>query len=142
MAQPEKPTKGFLILEAPSLQNFDNVVVSVVRDALVEFLLNYAEPEEAVDDRWYYGALKECLYDDDGEVKVANFLSEGAWRSFLRDEIGQFNDYLQVIKVQFETIIDLNHYNIETLYESYNLKTIDAIIYRNTIVLDIRGKKI
>lgn len=138
----EEPTRGFLILEAEDLHTFDNIVTSVVRDALIEYLLNYAEPEEASDDRWWYRELKETLYTDDGEVNEANFCSEMGARAFIQDPYGGYNGYYNAVGKLFELIIYNNRGSIQTLYESYNIKALDAIIYRNTIVLDIRGKKI
>jgi hypothetical protein len=128
-----------LVLQAPEVGTYSNIVTRALAVALEKFLLDFADPEEATDDSWYYDPLKEILYDSDGETNIGAFLTWEETRGFIQDPIGQFNNYYEATAQLFELIIELNKENINLLYESVNSREVDVIIYGNVIVLHIRG---
>lgn len=140
MNLPTKEVRGFfLVLAAPDIGTYSNIVTNAVREALERYLLDFAEPEEAQDDTWYYQALKDALFDLEGDVKTGAFLTWEEERMFIKDHVGQFNGYYQATAEVFENIIELNKESIQTLYEAVNIQEVDVIIYSDTIVLQLRG---
>lgn len=137
---PDKPTnRYFLKLHAPDLQVFSSVVTGAISVALELFVLDFAELAQARDDRWYYSTLKEMLYNDEGDVKAGTFLTVEEYREFQRDPVGKWTTYYDMVGQLFEEIVELNHMDLNLLYESVNVKEVDVSICRDTILLHIRG---
>lgn len=128
-----------LVLEAPDVQVFSNVITEAIGIALEKLVLHYAEPEETTDDKWYYGVLKELLYTDEGEVNMFAFQSSQEYVDFLKDPVGGFHNYYDQTSQLFEEIVELNRGNLVVLYDAINIHDITATIGCNIITLSIRG---
>lgn len=140
LGKPAKPVQFHtLVLRVPRLSTYSCVITNCVRDALEEYLLSYSEPENTTDDRWYYSNLKELLYSDEGEVNISAFETWEEYRVFLRDPIGAFHTYYELIGQLFEEIVEDNQDRIEILYDAVNIQAVDVVLDRSIITLCIRG---
>lgn len=131
--------RSTLILQAPDLSGYSNVVVNSVQFALESFLLDYAVTEESCNDVWYYSHLKEQLFDDDGYPNLNAFLFESEGREFQRDPQTRFKIYFDTVAAMFEEVVALNAAEIELLYDTINIRELNVNIHTNFIVVSIKG---
>ena len=133
------PGTATLILRSEGIGSCSNIVVKAIQRSLDLFLTDFINTEEGLSDSWYHSALTELLYDQDGEVETANFLSEEEARSFSKDPIGHRLDYHTSVRKRFEDLITDNQPDIDAAYLLLNITSVLSKINKDNIVVLIGG---
>lgn len=133
------PGSASMVLRSEGIGACGNVVKNAIQTALEIFLLDFANAEEALDDRWYHSALRELLYDNEGEITTWSFDSQEEAQSFIRDPHGQMNLYHDQVRVRFENMIFNNREAIDLAYMTLNITSVLSSFNKDNIVIIIGG---
>lgn len=133
------PGSATVILRSDGIGDCGSVVKNAIQVALEIFLLDFANAEEALDDRWYHSALRELLYDNEGEITTWSFDSQEEAQSFIRDPYSRMNDYHDQIRKRFENMVFDNRESIDVAYMTLNITSVLSSFNKDNIVIIIGG---
>lgn len=144
MATVEKDSRVKLIpllLKCPGIHEASHVVTAVVEEGLIELLMDSGAADDWFDDGWYYGHLKDRLWDGHGNIILAAH-GEELWNFMANPEVG-FVNYVNQIEALVMGFYEHNEDLINRTYSAYDLKSIKvARAFKNQWLLLAEGVKI
>lgn len=132
--------KSHFVLLAPEIGYANGLVKRIVEEALLSFFLAYSLPDEIYDDRWYYFAIRDYFYDDDGYPVRSACDSDQEYWNYCRDPSVGIRELTQKVSGHLENIIELNERGISDLYDRRVFFTpFETIFHGNAITMVFRG---
>lgn len=120
MAQTKEIAHKTLVLKCPGLINATEIVKEVTLDALMDFLLDFADTDTEIDDRYYYYLLREKAYsaeeDEDATFAHLNFYSPQERREFIKDPEGHLVRFGHEVAMFLQLTLDRNRDEINNYY--------------------------
>lgn len=118
-----------LLLKCPGYGKLNGLTQYIVKEALISFLLDEADPTAELDDQYYYNDIQETVYDEDGGVRNGlELYSEQEWFNFASDPTGHVLRLQEEVKRVLETIMAFNADEILAAYRELSFTT----LYSNT----------
>lgn len=107
-----------LLLVCPDISLANDLVLSVTKDALVDFLLNLEDCDTLpVDDSWYHNLVADRCYNADGDLRLV-FNNPQEQSNFERDE----RSFIQSARYAVGNYLDaIVNDNMDSLYLVYDL---------------------
>lgn len=130
-----------LLLRCPGIHNASHVVTAVVEEGLIEMMMDSGATDDWFDDGWYYGHLKDRLWDSHGNIILAAH-GEELWNFMGNPQIG-FINYCNQIEDLITAFYKHNEDQINAAYRAYEFKTIKvARAYKNQWLMLAEGVRI
>lgn len=140
-----KHTTVSQLIRLPQFDKYSTLVKEVALEALTDMIFDLPDGDvDTVDDHYYYTLLRDKLYDEDGDVKLANDgqVGEMEYRAFLQDSIGSIRHFESQIKDVLEQILAHNNDVFKNVYEAVDLINVKVGgVYNNGVLLIIEGEK-
>jgi hypothetical protein len=142
LAEKDRQVKSIpLLLKCPGIHNATTVVTAVVEEGLIELLMDTGGRDDWFDEGWFYGHLKDRLYDSVGNITYAAH-GEELW-DFMLDPEGGFIRLSAQIEELITSFHRHNEDKINAMYNGYEIKTIKVIrAFRNQWLLMAEGVKL
>lgn len=121
--------------------NYNDMVLRTLKESLEAFLEEYADPDEADDDGWYYNNLSNYLYEMKEDPLKGDSLARADYERYRQDPVRAMTLLCETIGSLFEEVVMLNREAIENLYATCVIKGITVQINANHIALVIRGMR-
>lgn len=130
-----------LLLTCPNIHHLPTVVTAVVEEGLIELLMGDSCSDDWFDDGWYYGHLRERLWDAKGNIILAAH-GEELW-DFMLDPDAGFVRYSNQIEAAIMSFYSHNEGKINSLYHGYEVKSVKtARAFKNQWLMLAQGVKI
>jgi hypothetical protein len=130
-----------LLLKCPGIHNASHVVTAVVEEGLIEMMMDSGAADDWFDDGWYYGHLKDRLWDGHGNIILAAH-GEELWNFMSNPEIG-FINYCNQVDDLITAFYTHNEDVINAAYNGYDIKSIKvARAYKNQWLLLAEGVRL
>lgn len=129
-----------LLLRCPDIHHASHVVTAVVEDALIELLMDCDGHDDWFDEGWYWGHLKDRLYDHRGNITFAAH-GEELW-DFMMDPEAGFMNMCRQIDDLVGSFYKLNEDKLNEVYNGYDIKSVKVIrAFRNQWLMLVQGVK-
>lgn len=129
-----------LLMKCPNIHNASTVVTAVVEEGLIELLMDAEGRDDWFDEGWFWGHLKDRLYDSHGNITFAAH-GEELW-DFMMDPEAGFMGMSRQIESLISSFHRCNEDKINELYNTYDLKSIKVIrAFRNQWLMLAQGVK-
>ena len=127
-----------LLLKCPNIHDASHVVTAVVEEGLIELLMDCDGHDDWFDEGWFWGHLKDRLYDSHGSIKFAAH-GEELW-DFMMDPEGGFMRMSLEIEGLISSFYKHNEDKINAVYNGYDIKSVKVIrAFRNQWLMLIQG---
>lgn len=142
LGKPDRRTEVFpILLRCPGIHEAPTVVTVVVEEGLIGLLMDDHSQDDWHDEGWYWGHLRDRLFDEKGGIILAAH-GEELW-DFMKDPEEGFLRYSAQIEELVMRFYKANEEKINQLYSNYELKTVKVIrAFRNQWLMLAEGQKL
>lgn len=130
-----------MLLKCPGFHELSGLVQLVVKEALISFLLDEADPRAELDDTYYYSEVYGSIYNDDGEVRPGlEMYNNAEWLGFVADLSNNVEQVKEDTRKAIELVLSLNADEIEAAYREIGFVTLHCdTALNNHILFKVHG---